>query len=65
LPLFRHACGTSCRSLYPYEIHSEAVFEGIADLKLPEQMVGLAETIIDKMTGDFEPEKFEDRHDTP
>ena len=50
--------------LYPYEIRSEeAVFEEIPDLKLPEQMVGLAETIIDKMTGDFEPEKFEDRYE--
>src|SRR5262249_53897369 len=50
--------------LYPYEIRSEeAVFEEIPDLNLPEQMVGLAETIIDKMTGDFEPEKFEDRYE--
>ena len=50
--------------LYPYEIRSEeAVFEEIADLNLPEQMVGLAETIIDKMTGDFEPEKFDDRYE--
>jgi len=50
--------------LYPYEIRSEeAVFEEIPDLNLPEQMVGLAETIIDKMTGDFEPEKFDDRYE--
>src|SRR5262244_553593 len=50
--------------LYPYQIRSEeAVFEEIPDLKLPEQMVGLAGTIIDKMTGDFEPEKFEDRYE--
>jgi len=50
--------------LYPYEIRSEeAVFEEIPDLKLPQQMVGLAETIIDKMSGDVEPEKFEDRYE--
>jgi len=50
--------------LYPYEIRSEeGVFEDIPDFKLPEQMVGLAETIIDKMTGDFEPEKFDDRYE--
>jgi DNA end-binding protein Ku len=50
--------------LYPYEIRSEeGVFEEIPDFKLPEQMVGLAETIIDKMTGDFEPENFEDRYE--
>ena len=50
--------------LYPYEIRSEeAVFEEIPDLKLPDQMVGLAETIIDKMAGEFEPENFEDRYE--
>lgn len=49
---------------YPYEIRSEeAVFEEIPDLKLPDQMVGLAETIIDKMSGEFEPEKFKDRYE--
>lgn len=49
---------------YPYEIRSdEAVFEEIPDMKLPEQMLGLAETIIDKMTGEFEPDKFEDRYE--
>jgi DNA end-binding protein Ku len=26
-------------------------------------MVGLAETIIDKMSGEFQPEKFEDRYE--
>jgi DNA end-binding protein Ku len=29
---------------------------------LPDQMVGLAETIVDKMTGTFEPTAFEDRY---
>jgi DNA end-binding protein Ku len=44
---------------YPYEIRSdEAVFE-----KLPDQMVGLAEEIIDRMSGEFEPDKFEDRYE--
>jgi DNA end-binding protein Ku len=50
---------------YTYEIRSdEAVFEEIPDLKLPEQMLGLAEEIIDRMTGKFEPDKFEDRYET-
>ena len=50
---------------YPYEIRSEeAVFEDIPETKLPDQMIGLAETIIDKMTGEFEPEKFEDRYES-
>jgi DNA end-binding protein Ku len=49
---------------YPYEIRSdEAVFEEIPDLKLPDQMIGLAENIIDKMSGEFEPDKFEDRYE--
>jgi DNA end-binding protein Ku len=49
---------------YPYEIRSEeSVFEEIPEMKVPDQMVGLAETIIDKMSGEFEPEKFEDRYE--
>jgi len=49
---------------YPYEIRSDdAVFEEIPDMKLPDQMIGLAEDIIDKMTGEFEPDKFEDRYE--
>src|SRR6476620_3553705 len=50
---------------YPYEIRSdEAVFEEIPEMKLPDQMIGLAEDIIDKMSGEFEPDKFEDRYET-
>ena len=32
-------------------------------MQLPAQMVGLAEEIIDRMTGKFEPNKFEDRYE--
>ena len=50
--------------LYPYEIRSdEAVFEEIPEVTLPAEMLGLAEHIIDKMTGEFEPDKFEDRYE--
>jgi DNA end-binding protein Ku len=43
---------------HPYEILSEeAVFQEIPDSKLPDQMIRLAEDVIDSMTGDFEPEK--------
>jgi DNA end-binding protein Ku len=50
--------------LYPYEIRSdEAVFEEIPEVKLPDQMLDLAEHIIDKMTGEFNPEEFEDRYE--
>jgi DNA end-binding protein Ku len=49
---------------YPYEIRSEeGAFEDIPDLKLPDQMVGLAEDIIDRMSGEFQPDKFEDRYE--
>jgi DNA end-binding protein Ku len=49
---------------YAYEIRSEeSVFEDVPDLKLPDQMVGLAEDIIDKMSGEFQPDKFEDRYE--
>src|SRR6476661_8423749 len=50
--------------LYPYEIRGEdAAFEDIPDIKLPDEMVKLAEDIIDRMTGEFEPDKFEDRYE--
>jgi DNA end-binding protein Ku len=49
---------------YPYEIRGEdAVFEEIPEMKLPDQMIGLAEDIIDRMSGEFEPGKFEDRYE--
>jgi len=42
---------------HPYEIRSEeAVFQEIHDLKLPDEMIRIAEVVIDKMTGDFEPD---------
>jgi DNA end-binding protein Ku len=47
----------------PTRSEARSVFEDIPELKLPDQMVGLAETIIDKMSGEFEPEKFEDRYE--
>ena len=50
--------------LYPYEIRSdEAVFEEVPEISLPPEMLNLAEHIIDKMTGEFEPDKFEDRYE--
>jgi DNA end-binding protein Ku len=49
---------------YAYEVRSEeSVFEDIPDVKLPEQMTGLAETIIDKMSGTFDPAEFKDRYE--
>ena len=61
-PFVKGVMGTTLH--YPYEIRGEdAVFDEIPELKLPDQMVGLAEEIIDRMTGEFEPEKFEDRYE--
>jgi DNA end-binding protein Ku len=49
---------------YANEVHQAAnYFDEIPDLDLPKQMLELATHIIDKMTGKFEPEKFEDRYE--
>jgi DNA end-binding protein Ku len=62
-PFGRGIMGTTLH--YPYEIRSEeAVFEEIPEMKLPDQMVGLAEEIVDRMSGEFEPQKFEDRYES-
>ena len=49
---------------YANEVHQAAnYFDEIPNLDLPGQMLELATHIIDKMTGKFEPEKFEDRYE--
>jgi len=49
---------------YPYEVRSEeSAFEDIPEMTLPEQMVALAEEIIDRMSGQFVPQEFEDRYE--
>lgn len=61
-PLGKGLMGTTLH--YANEIRGEeGAFEEIPDTKLPAQMVGLAEDIIDKMTGKFEPEEFKDRYE--
>jgi DNA end-binding protein Ku len=61
-PFAKGIMGTTLH--YPYEIRSEeAVFEEIPELKLPDQMIGLAEDIIDRMTAAFQPEQFQDRYE--
>lgn len=46
------------------EVHAAAnYFDEIPDLTLPKEMLELARHIIDKMTGKFEPEQFEDRYE--
>lgn len=49
---------------YANEVHQAAgYFDEIPDLELPKQMLELATHIISKMTGKFEPEKFDDRYE--
>ena len=49
---------------YANEVHAaSAYFDEIPDSELPKQMLDLAKHIIEKMTGKFEPEQFEDRYE--
>jgi DNA end-binding protein Ku len=57
--------GIAATSLhYANEVHAASgYFDEIPNLELPKQMLDLAKHIIEKMTGKFEPEKFEDRYE--
>jgi len=49
---------------YPYEVRQDAeYFSDIADVKLPDEMMGIAEVIIERKSGHFEPAKFSDRYE--
>jgi DNA end-binding protein Ku len=49
---------------YPYEVRKDAeYFADIADVKMPDEMLSIAEVIIDKKSGHFEPDKFKDRYE--
>ena len=49
---------------YPYEVRQDAeYFSDISQAKLPEEMLGIAEVIIERKSGHFEPEKFNDRYE--
>lgn len=49
---------------YANEVHAaSSYFDEIPDSELPKQMLDLAKHIIDKMTGKFEPDQFEDRYE--
>src|ERR1700674_3658918 len=48
---------------YPYEVRNDAdYFEDIPDVQLSEQMLQLAEHIVDTKSAEFDPSKFEDRY---
>src|SRR5262245_51385452 len=44
-------------------MNEDDAVEDIPEMKLPDQMMGLAEEIIDRMTGEFKSEEFEDRYE--
>ena len=49
---------------FPYEVRQDAeYFEGITDVKLPAAMLDIAQEIIGRMSGHFEPDKFTDRYE--
>ena len=49
---------------FAYEVRQDAeYFGGIADLKLPKELLDIAEMIIDRKSAHFEPEKYTDRYE--
>ena len=61
-PLGKGILGTALR--YGSEVRGEgAYFEEIPDLKLPEEMKELANVIIERKAGHFNPEEFTDRYE--
>ena len=62
-PLDSGLMGTLLR--YPYEVRSEKeYFDDIQDVKLTKDMLDLARHIVEKKSGTFEPELFEDHYET-
>ncbi|WP_027572036.1 Ku protein [Bradyrhizobium sp. WSM1743] len=62
-PLESGLMGTLLR--YPYEVRSEnEYFDDIQDVKLTKDMLDLAKHIVEKKSGAFEPELFEDHYET-
>ena len=49
---------------YPYEVRQGGeVFDEISDVKLPGEMLDIAQEIINRMSGHFEPDTFADRYE--
>ncbi|MFO1056522.1 MAG: Ku protein [Dongiaceae bacterium] len=49
---------------YPYEVRADAdAFAGIHDVELPDEMLAIAEMIIERKSGHFQPEQFNDRYE--
>jgi DNA end-binding protein Ku len=62
-PLGNGLMGTLLR--YPYEVRSEKdYFDGIHDVKVTKDMLDLAKHIVEKKSGAFEPDRFEDHYES-
>src|SRR6202167_6212283 len=62
-PLDNGLMGTLLR--YPYEVRSEKdYFDDIQDVKITKDMLDLAKHIVEKKSGSFEPDRFEDRYES-
>jgi DNA end-binding protein Ku len=62
-PLGKGLMGTLLR--YPYEVRSEKeYFDDIQDVKVTKDMLDLARHIVEKKSGSFEPDKFEDHYES-
>ena len=62
-PLDKGLMGTLLR--YPYEVRSEKeYFDDIQDVKVTKDMLDLARHIVEKKSGTFEPDRFEDRYES-
>jgi DNA end-binding protein Ku len=49
---------------YPYEVRLDAeYFNDIPEVKLPDEMLNIAEVIIERKSGHFDPAKFTDRYE--
>jgi DNA end-binding protein Ku len=57
--------GIAATSLhFANEVHASAnYFDEIPDVAIPKEMLELAKHIIEKMTGEFQPEQFQDRYE--
>jgi DNA end-binding protein Ku len=62
-PLDKGLMGTLLR--YPYEVRSEGeYFDDIQEVKVTKDMLDLAKHIVEKKSGSFEPDRFEDRYES-
>lgn len=50
---------------YPYEVRNEdEYFDDIQNVKVMKELLDLAKHIVEQKSGEFDPEKFEDRYET-